>query len=393
VVDSTAGSTTTTSYVGSLETYSITTGNQPTNITTTDYLAAGKVLAESVNGTLSYLATSYQGSVVAALDSTGNVGVTASQLYVPYGGIRYQNGALPTDYGYTGQRRDASTGLDYYGARYYDPTVGQFTSADTILQGGGLSICGLNRYAYVKDNPETLTDPSGNCPQRAEPHGWAKVAKVGLDVWALISQLLPFGHNVGSYSGTNRNGGGSPEYGVEATYDPNKNVASADPPPDSCDDGSNPGTRTIQFDSLTGEVPGLEPQASRAARRDYEPPQEYGRAGENGIRGAKVQGKNAGDPKRLRDGSWTAHLEAIDNADFARSLDASPWQQHLIDLNDMAPIDPGYVSGQSGQPGFQFPDIPWIPLPIDGAPSGVDGGVGGYYIPPLGGYGGAGQHL
>jgi hypothetical protein len=86
-------------------------------------------------------------------------------------------------------------------------------------------------------------------------------------------------------------------------------------------------------------------------------------------------------------------LEAIDNADFARGLDASPWQQHLIDLNDMAPIDPGYVSGQSGQPGFQFPDIPWIPLPIDGAPSGVDGGVGGYYIPPLGGYGGAGQHL
>ena len=155
VVDSTAGSTTTTSYVGSLATYSITTGNQPTNITTTDYLATGKVLAESVNGTLSYLATSYQGSVVEALDSTGAVGVTASQLYVPYGGIRYASGTLPTDEGYTGQRRDASTGLDYYGARYYDPTVGQFTSADTLLAGG------LNRYGYVGGNPTTATDPSG----------------------------------------------------------------------------------------------------------------------------------------------------------------------------------------------------------------------------------------
>jgi RHS repeat-associated protein len=155
VVDSTAGSTTTTSYVGSLETYFITTGNQPTNITTTDYASAGKVLAESVNGTLSYLATSYQGSVVAALDSSGNVGVTASQLYAPYGGVRYASGALPTDYGYTGQRVDSSTGLDYYGARYYDPTLGQFTSADTLLAGGS------NRYGYVGGNPTTATDPAG----------------------------------------------------------------------------------------------------------------------------------------------------------------------------------------------------------------------------------------
>ena len=132
VVNSTAGTTSTTSYVGSLETYAITTSSGPTEITTTDYLSAGKVLAESVNGTLSYLATSYQGSIVEALDSTGAVGVIASQLYAPYGGIRYASGALPTDYGYTGQRADASTRLDYYGARYYDPTLGQFTAADSV---------------------------------------------------------------------------------------------------------------------------------------------------------------------------------------------------------------------------------------------------------------------
>src|SRR6185312_764330 len=156
VTDSTAGSTTTTSYIGSLETYSITTSSVPTAITTTDYVPAGKVLAESVNGTLSFLATSYQGSVAEALDSTGAVGVTASQLYAPYGGVRYAGGTFPTDYGYTGQRRDASTGLDYYGARYYDPTLGQFTSADTVLAGG------LNRYGYVGGNPTTATDHSGH---------------------------------------------------------------------------------------------------------------------------------------------------------------------------------------------------------------------------------------
>jgi RHS repeat-associated protein len=149
VTDSTAGTTTTTSYVGRRET--VTRSGSTT--TTTDYASAGSVLAESVNGTLSYLATNYEGSVVEALDGAGVV--TASQLYTPYGSVRYQSGALPTDYGYTGQRSDATTGLDYYGARYYDPLLGQFTSADTLLAGG------LNRYGYVGGNPTTATDPSG----------------------------------------------------------------------------------------------------------------------------------------------------------------------------------------------------------------------------------------
>ncbi len=67
--------------------------------------------------------------------------VTATQLYGPYGGVRYQNGSLPGTRAYTGQRADAATGLDYYNARYYDPIASQFTSADTTLAGG------LNRYA------------------------------------------------------------------------------------------------------------------------------------------------------------------------------------------------------------------------------------------------------
>lgn len=62
---------------------------------------------------------------------------------------------MPTDYGYTGQRSDSATGLSYYGSRYYDPTVGQFTSADTVMDG-------LNRYGYVHGNPTSDTDPTGH---------------------------------------------------------------------------------------------------------------------------------------------------------------------------------------------------------------------------------------
>ncbi|MEO6893374.1 MAG: RHS repeat-associated core domain-containing protein, partial [Ktedonobacteraceae bacterium] len=39
-------------------------------------------------------------------------------------------GAVPTNKGFTGQYLDDS-GLNYYNARYYDPVVGRFVSADT----------------------------------------------------------------------------------------------------------------------------------------------------------------------------------------------------------------------------------------------------------------------
>lgn len=70
---------------------------------------------------------------------------------------------MPTSKGYTGQRADAATGLDYYGARYYDPLVAQFTSADDVLPGDGLDPWGLSRYAYVEGNPIARNDPSGHC--------------------------------------------------------------------------------------------------------------------------------------------------------------------------------------------------------------------------------------
>jgi RHS repeat-associated protein len=107
--------------------------------------------ATSASG-ISYLADDGLGSVTEALNSSG--AATGSVLYGPYGGVRYTSGTMPTSKGFTGQYSDAATGLDYYGARYYDPVLGQFTSADPAGDG-------LNHYAYVRDNPETLTDPTG----------------------------------------------------------------------------------------------------------------------------------------------------------------------------------------------------------------------------------------
>jgi RHS repeat-associated protein len=105
------------------------------------------------NGPLSYLASDGQGTVSEALDGSGNV--TFQQLFTPYGTSRYSSGISPTTLGYTGQRTDSTTGLDYYQARYYDPVAGQFISSDTVNDG-------FNDYGYVAGNPETATDPSGH---------------------------------------------------------------------------------------------------------------------------------------------------------------------------------------------------------------------------------------
>ncbi len=142
------GATTTTAYIGTVEEVAVSGAST----TTTTYYYAGDIrVALAVNGVFSYLGDDVLGSATTAFDAAG--AVQASQLYAPYGGSRYSNGTMPGSFGFTGQRADAATGLDYYVARYYDPLAAQFTSADTVLPGDGYDPWALLRYAYVEGNP------------------------------------------------------------------------------------------------------------------------------------------------------------------------------------------------------------------------------------------------
>jgi RHS repeat-associated protein len=64
---------------------------------------------------------------------------------------------------FTGKERDAESGLDYFGARYYSSTMGRFSSPDP----SGLAYASLanpqslNLYSYALNNPLRLVDPSG----------------------------------------------------------------------------------------------------------------------------------------------------------------------------------------------------------------------------------------
>jgi RHS repeat-associated protein len=100
---------------------------------------------------------------------------------MPFGGTRWESGSTPTDFQFTGQRKEAGFGLYDYHARYYDPTLGRFVSADSVVPGAG-NPQALNRYGYVFNNPLKYVDPTGHCP-------WcifsaAAGAVVGLGIYA-----------------------------------------------------------------------------------------------------------------------------------------------------------------------------------------------------------------
>lgn len=63
---------------------------------------------------------------------------------------------------FTGKERDAETGLDYFGARYFSGAQGRFTSPDVpLLDQHPEDPQSWNLYSYVRNNPLRFVDPTG----------------------------------------------------------------------------------------------------------------------------------------------------------------------------------------------------------------------------------------
>jgi RHS repeat-associated protein len=81
--------------------------------------------------------------------------------YGPYGMPLSTGGSTALNgKAYINERFDAETGLQYLNARYYDPNLGRFLSADTwdpTLPG-----VDINRYAYAGNDPINKSDPNGH---------------------------------------------------------------------------------------------------------------------------------------------------------------------------------------------------------------------------------------
>jgi len=129
-----------------------------TQVTKYYYIGASRV-AMRQGDAVTYLHTDHLGTVSVATNQSQVV--LARTLNLPYGGVRWTDGTMPTDWGYTGQREPVGTGLVYLHARFYAPFAGRFVSADTIVPEPG-NAGDLNRYSYTRNNPLKYIDPTGH---------------------------------------------------------------------------------------------------------------------------------------------------------------------------------------------------------------------------------------
>jgi RHS repeat-associated protein len=139
------------------------------------YFAGSQRIAMRENApsgeTLFYFLPDHLGSTAVTVDAAGNL--YGELRYSAWGETRYnrkddltvpvdQRHETPTNRRYTGQYAEPDLGIYYYGARWYDPALGRFTSPDAIIPDPYNSL-DWDRYSYARNNPVRYSDPSGHC--------------------------------------------------------------------------------------------------------------------------------------------------------------------------------------------------------------------------------------
>jgi RHS repeat-associated protein len=129
-------------------------------------------LAQPASATVTYFHNDVSGTPMVATDTAGNV--VWKESHKPYG-EKLRNEPASRDgknkIGFAGSPFDASTGLSYMGARYYDPVIGRFMGVDPVgFQEG--NVHSFNRYAYANNNPYRYIDPDGRDAVESVQNWW-----------------------------------------------------------------------------------------------------------------------------------------------------------------------------------------------------------------------------
>jgi RHS repeat-associated protein len=175
VVERPGGLVTERLYVGSLEITRERTGAAVTLERETLHIAdsAGRIAKADtktidVNGSdsaplgtpvIRYIYGNHLGNASLTTDTLGQP--LSYEEYHPYGSTSYRS-ARPGEnlslkrYRFTAKERDEETGLAYYGARYYAPWLGRWTSPDPA----GF-VDGFNLFRYARNSPARYVDTNG----------------------------------------------------------------------------------------------------------------------------------------------------------------------------------------------------------------------------------------
>lgn len=131
----------------------------------------GKLIGQRIEAgattTTSYFVADHLGSIAVIMDELG--GVKERLAYDAWGKRRYPDGSddptwsitSESSRGFTGHEHMDEVGIINMNARLYDPQIGRFVSPDPYIQSVTDSQS-YNRYAYVRNNPLSYTDPTGN---------------------------------------------------------------------------------------------------------------------------------------------------------------------------------------------------------------------------------------
>jgi RHS repeat-associated protein len=127
------------------------------------YIFAGDTrIARIMGGEVHFYHQDHLGSSTLVTKGTGTI--LDSNAFEPFGRVRGVSGGpdrADLVHTFTGQEFDAESGLYNYGARLYDPVLGRFISADSVMP-VGFDPQALDRYAYARNNPLKYVDPDGH---------------------------------------------------------------------------------------------------------------------------------------------------------------------------------------------------------------------------------------
>lgn len=143
-----------------------------TNVYGGSQLIATYDLTPSVKQALHFQLADWEGTRRVQTDYAGNIEETCTSgafgdvLNCTQSGISTADDA--TEQHFTGKERDAESGLDYFGARYFGSAMGRFISPDWSAQAEPVPYAkldnpqSLNLYAYVGNNPLVGIDADGH---------------------------------------------------------------------------------------------------------------------------------------------------------------------------------------------------------------------------------------
>src|SRR5207249_3969718 len=113
-----------------------------------------EIVGRTYSGVTSHFLADVLGNTIALTNTAGAVQTQYS--YEPFGQTTATGASNTNQRQFTGRETDG-TGLYFYRARYYNPTLQRFISEDPLEFGGG----DTNLYAYVLNDPVLFRDPSG----------------------------------------------------------------------------------------------------------------------------------------------------------------------------------------------------------------------------------------